>query len=218
MLVYHFLNQQYGLESLQFRRLKVSLPDNLNDPFEHRAIELSDKVQRRAFNDAIPQLAKLCGLICFSEAYSSPMIWCHYADRHKGMCLGFEIPKSDLTQVRYVPKRLRGKIGVSRTITANEAKLALKLATYKHSEWSYEREWRAFVALTNTQRSGELYFLPYAHNMVLREVVMGANSTASRQQVDDALGDLGDTVRPFKARPAFKTFKMTPNKMERLWT
>lgn len=217
MLVYHFLSQTYGLESLQYRRLKVSLPDSLNDPFEHRAIELSDRDQRRAFNEAIPQLALHCGLICYSEAYTSPMIWSHYADRHRGICLGFEIPKQHLTQVKYIAKRLRGKIGARRAITANEAKLALRLTASKYSEWSYEREWRAFVALNDMQRVGDLYFQPYGEHMVLREVVMGAHSTASRKDVDDALGDLVKSVRRCKVRPAFRTFKMTPNRMDSLW-
>lgn len=217
MLVYHFLNAQYGLESIQHRRLKVSYADNLNDPFEHRAIELSDKSLRRALEIALPALAKDYGLICFSEAYSSPMIWSHYADRHRGMCLGFEMPTRLLTRVKYVPKRLRNKITTRRVSQAHETELALKVASYKYSEWAYEREWRAFISLAETFQHGSFNFVSYTDDMALKKVIVGACSNVDRKQISDALGELAVSVETFKVRPAFQSFKMVRNRQDQLW-
>ena len=34
MLVYHFINKEYGIEDLRKRRLKIATLNELNDPFE----------------------------------------------------------------------------------------------------------------------------------------------------------------------------------------
>jgi len=36
-------------------------------------------------------LANTRGFICLSGTWKEPLLWSHYADRHRGMCLGFEI-------------------------------------------------------------------------------------------------------------------------------
>ena len=38
------------------------------------------------------------GLLCFSRHWYSPALWAHYADNHKGMCLGFDIPDDESAQ------------------------------------------------------------------------------------------------------------------------
>jgi len=53
--------------------------------------------------------------------------------------------------------------------------------------------------------------------MTLTHVIIGAQSKISRAQVQRALGDLGDSVYCFKARAAFRTFKVVRNLNEKLW-
>lgn len=40
MRVYHFIKLEHGLDSLRDKRLKISLIDKLNDPFELLALKL----------------------------------------------------------------------------------------------------------------------------------------------------------------------------------
>src|SRR5207253_3097370 len=53
------------------------------------------------------------GICCFSEEYNNPLLWSHYGDQHRGICIGYTLdrrPKPDLRQVRY---------GGDRTITTS---------------------------------------------------------------------------------------------------
>jgi hypothetical protein len=49
-------------------------------------------------------------LLCFSADWSHPLIWAHYSDKHRGLCLGFEIPsevaKAKTRSVTYIPAAL----------------------------------------------------------------------------------------------------------------
>src|SRR6266481_5957729 len=99
MRAYKFLNQQYGLKSLYERRLRRTRINELNDPFELRPYDLTNPKDRWAFLSTRDQLAPLYGLLCFSAAWSDPVIWAHYSDKHRGLCLGFEIP-SEVEKVR----------------------------------------------------------------------------------------------------------------------
>lgn len=51
------------------------------------------------------------GLLCFSDNWKSPVMWAHYAAKHHGICLGFDVPDSGPDPLIgpgvYNPKRLQ---------------------------------------------------------------------------------------------------------------
>jgi hypothetical protein len=93
MHAYKFLDAHFGLKSVYERRLKQSRIDELNDPFEVTPYVLTDPNIRQAFLKTRDYLAKDRGMMCFSADWSNPVIWAHYSDKHRGICLGFEIPE-----------------------------------------------------------------------------------------------------------------------------
>jgi hypothetical protein len=40
-------------------------------------------------------------MLCFSRDWHNPVQWSHYADKHRGICLGFDVPDSLLVPVQY---------------------------------------------------------------------------------------------------------------------
>ena len=51
------------------------------------------------------------GLLCFSRNWTHPLLWSHYASKHEGICLGFDLKRgSELQEVQYEDKRPRVKI------------------------------------------------------------------------------------------------------------
>jgi len=90
---YHFVSLTYGLDDLRRRRLKISRLDDLNDPFELWAIAQSDRRLRQAMRTTKEQMARQYGLLCFSRGWHNPVLWSHYADRHRGIALGFDVEK-----------------------------------------------------------------------------------------------------------------------------
>jgi hypothetical protein len=105
MQVFHFLNSEHGLDDIRRRRLKISLFSDLNDPFELLSIELSDKHRRQSFQAMKEQMSRTGEILCFSKRWSNAVQWSHYADRHRGICLGFEIPDALILPVSYAAKR-----------------------------------------------------------------------------------------------------------------
>ena len=106
MRLYHFSNKQYGLEDLQEKRLKVARIMELNDPFEFLGTDLSNPEFCKAMQEMKKGLSEEYGILCFGEGWDNPVQWAHYADGHKGLCLGFDIPDHLLAKVNYVDERL----------------------------------------------------------------------------------------------------------------
>ena len=75
------------------------------------------------------------------------MQWSHYADKHQGLCLGFDIPSQKLHQVSYNRERLEvgtEEIHFSQSLDQDQV---IKFLTTKYSHWSYEKEVRQFISL-----------------------------------------------------------------------
>ena len=92
MRAYKFLDSHFGLKTLYEKRLKQSRVNELNDPFELTPFDLTDLAIRNAFIQTREDLCKEKGVVCFSSGWRDPVIWAHYSDKHRGLCLGFEIP------------------------------------------------------------------------------------------------------------------------------
>ena len=106
MRLYHFISKKYGLESLSLKRLKIAQIAQLNDPFEFLGIELSNPEHRDLFNQIKQDLSKDIGILCFCENYHYPVLWAHYAEKHKGLCLGFDVRIEACSKIRYSETRL----------------------------------------------------------------------------------------------------------------
>ena len=131
MRIYHFLNEKYGLKDLRERRLKVARIMKLNDPFEFLGVDLADRVFREAVEKTKKSLSFTKGLLCFSMNWQNPVMWSHYADKHKGLCLGFDMPDYLLKKVNYVQSRFPKEKEL-------DEDFMLKLLFTKFIHWGYE--------------------------------------------------------------------------------
>jgi hypothetical protein len=216
MRVFHFVNQQYGLEDLRRRRLKIATLPELNDPFELFGINLSDPELRRAFRATKAQLSTNRGILCFSKSWRNPVQWSHYADKHRGFCFGFDIPDEHLAPVNYSGRRLAVEALTLLTPSQIDATTATKFLFTKFSHWKYESEMRLFVTLEDQDPSG-LYFADFSELLTLKQVIVGAESGVTRKELADALGDLAGSVEGIKARLAFASFSVVRQKDAKLW-
>ena len=91
MRFYKFLNSKNAIKSLREKRLKISIVNELNDPFEFLGVELSNELLRSNIKMLKENFSNKYGVLCFSRNWTNPVQWSHYADRHKGICLGFDI-------------------------------------------------------------------------------------------------------------------------------
>ena len=86
----------------------------------------------------------------------------------------------------------------------------------KFSHWKYEQEYRAVVTLSDCQKDDGRYFVPFSDELALRQVIVGAKSDTCRKETESAVGGIRD-VEMFKARPAFRTFRIVRQQRKDLW-
>lgn len=217
MRVFHFVNEQFGLEDISKRQLKIATLPELNDPFELFGARLADEALRRAFRAMKDQLALNRGLLCFSRDWHNPVQWSHYAARHTGLCLGFDIPDEHLGQVSYSRKRLVIEAESFRDPKQLDLETAKRFLFTKYSHWRYENEVRCFVRLEDRDSESGLYFTDFSDKLRLAMVIVGAQSGVTRQILLDTLGDFVPTVETFKARLAFRTFRVVRQRDPTRW-
>jgi hypothetical protein len=216
MHVYKFLNKQFGLKSLYERRLKQSRIDDLNDPFELAPYDLSDPAVRRAFLSVREFLGQENGLICFSASWQNPVLWAHYADKHQGLCLGFEIPKitgdgdKDIAKkVTYISRPLHFPREFLDLPDSRKLKCVDRIPFTKFEDWAYEREIRMWGRLSNEEDG--LHFFEFEDRMRLVEVRIGASCTLPRAAIIRTLGTSVGEIRIVKVRAAHNRFAMVPD-------
>jgi Protein of unknown function (DUF2971) len=217
MRVFHFVNKKYGLEDIQRRRLKIATLPELNDPFELFGINLSNPELRCAFRATKEELSINRGILCFSKSWHNPVQWSHYAEKHTGLCLGFDVPDEHLAPVNYSGRRLAVAAQTLLNPSEIDAATAKKFLFTKFAHWRYENEVRCFLSLDERDEDSGLYFAEFSDRLALKQVIVGAESNASREVLNKVLGDLAGHVEVIKARLAFASFSVVRQKNDSLW-
>ncbi|MFB9886923.1 DUF2971 domain-containing protein [Balneatrix alpica] len=218
MRLYHFINEKYGLEGIRNRRLKIARIDELNDPFEFAGVNFKDEKLRAAFQKMKRQISQERGLLCFSTKWSNPVMWSHYADRHKGLCLGFDVADASVGPVSYSGKRLAVELDQLKTPRELSAEYVRKIMFTKYTHWKYENEYRAFVTLDEADGATGLYFANFSDHLILKQVIVGAESDITKARLSKELGKELQHVEKIKARLAFKSFAVVPQRNPKLWS
>jgi len=219
MRLYYMTSADIGLIILRERRLKLSLYDELNDPFELLSHALGDKLMRKAHKALKEHFTKTKGVICFSDNWKSPVMWAHYAQKHYGFCLGFDLPVGPPDQeyvyaMNYEPERLRFEFEKEKWTEEVGLSFIRQIMTTKAKAWEYEQEWRAMADLKEQAPNG-YYYVDFSERMQLREVILGARNTMSVGKVAKIVkekGPLPASVQVLRARVAHETFSIVRNK------
>jgi hypothetical protein len=203
--VYHFLPAKFALDDIERRRIKISEIDQLNDPFELWCVHQKDKRLRIALRGFKKEMGARFGMLCFSQRWHSPVLWSHYADKHRGICLGFEIDRRGIRAIDYLPTRPVLRVPPNRKDTN-------QLLFTKYSDWSYEEEWRAWIQIDTRDPSTGFYFYTFDGFVRLSKVIAGPLCNIPRSAIKDALKGYADSINIVKARLAFKTFWVVENR------
>lgn len=212
MNVFHLTSTKYALMALLNSRLKIARIHDLNDPFELYGAALPENIHRKKFRAFKDWTAQQYGLLCFSRSWKNPVLWSHYADRHRGIALEFRILDEDISEINYTPSRVLLDVekALQRgTFTREEA---LSMATTKFKHWEYEDEVRVFCSLANCPVDGDLIFEPFSERMKLVGVIRGPACVLSNRELAASL-PRGCDVPVTQARLAFNSFNVVRNKL-----
>jgi Protein of unknown function (DUF2971) len=212
MRVYYLTGAQFALSNLALRRIKIARFGDLNDPFEMLGVDVGNKGHSEWLYTAKKRINKDNGLICFSKSWSNPLMWGHYAEKHTGICLGFDVPDGPpLFEAIYAKHML--KIDIDPITKKPTKKFFDKLMRTKFFDWKYEDEMRFFVILDHSTIESGKYFYSFSEDLILREVILGSRCELPIDGVRSIVADFNPQVTVLKSRIAFTRFEVLEDKV-----
>ena len=157
------------------------------------AEELS--VLERLQDRCMPVENSKSGVTCFSEERDNIIMWSHYANSHKGICLGFDLTENStirdfLDETMLVdscsstvntPSNVPCSGKIYKIINYSETRPQLIIGKQepqtdflevKFIQWAYEKEWRIML---HTHQPYVFPRLMYYKPNILKELIFGAN-------------------------------------------
>lgn len=139
-------------------------------------------------DERIKEVFERCGLLCLTKKNDNLLMWAHYADEHRGVCIEFDMmgdPElfgdfgkveydNNFPEIDYIKEQSSGD-------NTSKSNTILKITKHKSPDWSYEQEYR--VLKLNLQKDEDhdavLHYKPGA----LRAIYFG--SRVSAQDIAD---------------------------------
>ena len=151
-LYYYDKKKKENRFSFDLEKLYFSPNGNLNDIFEGLP---NDDMSIYPLEERLDKLSKIAALKCFTESFDNNLMWAHYSDSHKGICVEYDFKKINddeilklLFPVIYSKER---NIYASSDILIDFLKGDKELQGTKDAKgiflqkdncWRYEKEWR----------------------------------------------------------------------------
>lgn len=150
----------YDFDDLNNNEMSFSPVSFFNDPFDcdylfqvtSKNINDNDKLKlEQTVNKTKEDEKKRYRIACLSEDNDSILMWSHYANNHKGVCIEYDFQeliekfKCDLFPIIYVKRRKK----YTPYDLINSSLTFQKSVFLKADVWSYEKEWRILKCFQN---------------------------------------------------------------------
>lgn len=170
---------------------------------------LDEKLNRKVFSQRRDKYASQYGLLCFSSKWTNPVMWSHYAENHKGMALGFDVPDNDLVKIEYSSSRLK--------ILNNDYNFD-KILKLKFNHWRYENEFRVKINLNgkDVEKLHGMSFVKFSPNLKLKEIILGPRYEQSLSFNKNEHSIIDSEVEVITSRLSFKEFRIYRQRRESL--
>ena len=191
--LYKYVSIDRVVSILDNNRLYLSDGSNFNDPFETTVTD------RKTGNTT-----RVSGLhiLCLSNSIQNKLIWSHYTNSHKGVCLTVKVPAELVYPMCYTTKRVYTDSNLDEILKnghyyckknlkkpfhpINDNK---KIAFIKDRKWSYEREYR--IVFDKDDESGlvfedDKWFMSVKIKNVYLGVNFDKNDISVRNEIIDA--------------------------------
>jgi hypothetical protein len=151
------------------------------------------------------------GVACLSTTYASPLLWSHYGDQHRGLCIGYGLDRTPKPQPRRVVYGGKRSVTTSLLIRAlvHEDRTAMEeldqqVLLRKAPGWAYEKEWR-LIGSQGEQDSP----------LLLKEVTFGLRCPMSVvHAVIEALGGRSAQPRYFRMHEVHSRFVLRRSEVD----
>lgn len=121
--------------------------------------------------------------ICFSEAKNSTLMWSHYADNNRGICVEYDFEKIKANSLYYCLFPVcytQSPISVYDFFRRNEELYSIELGVLisvlnKASCWKYEKEWRLVLLNEKIGKHNVDKYIPVSNIIEAKSVILGYN-------------------------------------------
>lgn len=187
MRLYHFKTKEYGLAAIRDRRLKISKFSELNDPADHVGIHVTGKENIESLHLQRQRFDAGGGIVCMSYDWQEPLLWGHYADAYKGMCLVFEVDLRLWFEIEYRLNRPTLEEFKKERFSDLEPVDLFFIGLIKSKGWSYEREWRRFCPFDDPDsiKENNHYFKKFDDVMKLKGALFGSRMEICSAEIDE---------------------------------
>lgn len=173
-------------EILDNHRLYLSNGKNFNDPFE---ITVTDKK-----NHKIRHIEGL-HILSLTNSFRNKLIWSHYTDSHKGVCLTVKVPNKLVYPICYSTKRIYEDSDIDNIISSStkitkksvEKDFSLlskdkKIAYIKDKKWMYEKEYR--IVFDKSDEAGLIYHDgKWFMSVKITNIYLGVNFDRNKEEI-----------------------------------
>jgi hypothetical protein len=212
MRAYHFISEEHLLKVVSKQRLKVSMLDDLNDPFELQSAFFADKQSRQIAKNFKKDMSDRFGILCFSKVWRNPLLWSHYANRHKGAAIEFEIKDEIAHPIKYRKNRYRLKSNMSEIQNRGFEKKDIEgIWLTKYQDWAYEEEVRVILEKKECIKENGFLFKNLDSEIELKGLILGALCQVTTNTIENAL-PTKKSISVMKARLAFQSFDIVTQK------
>ncbi len=183
VILFKYMTVDGAIDVLQNRRLRVSLPNQLNDPFEiapgfsHMPPNVTDDWIESHNTRFADKMSCAYGFFCFSKRNDILLLWSHYAAGHQGVVIGFGCqPNKDLIDVSYAKLRpvIDGAILKEARSREHPTEIVIRSLTTKSDCWGYEQEVRCLVELDKCTYYNGHYYQSIESNLgFIHRVILG---------------------------------------------
>lgn len=219
--LYRFLNDEFGFEALQKQHFKITRISELNDPFELSGMHVSTPkyrdlpilMKKGYFNDQT-------GMLCYSASWKNLVMWAHYADGHKGLCLGFDmsvLPPGSVQKVNYTQSMPSDDDYLARIketpidVSDEDRDKFKKIFLFtKSSHWKYEIEWR--ILISGNMKEDKIHYMNFSELGRLTEVIIGMNSSLSINKIKKETDNMPHQIDVFTAEKRTGQFALKKHK------
>ena len=209
----YYAPNEYSVDALTKSYIYASHPYNLNDPFDcAQDIIIFNNIQsvKMLLQDKYKKISEIypsqeqqfqyakeafwtifyrkCGIFSMTESADNEIMWSSYAQNSSGFCLEFDTKQFQFLYHGPFPMHYLEKITPIRTSEFGVSLSALVQTNIKHTDWSYEKEWRLLISNPNGidmitfGPDADIYNLPNDHDrkfrypiFALKSVILGIN-------------------------------------------
>ena len=187
--LYKYVPLKCVVDILDNHRLYLSDGKNFNDPFE---ITVTDESGNIRYIDNLH-------ILSLTNSYQNNLIWSHYTDSHKGICLTVKVPADCVYPICYVKERVKENTNLDELIAKNikwrkknlKKPFSLlsndkKVAYIKNRKWEYENEYR--IIFNKYDESGLIYENgKWYMSVKIKNVYLGVNFEKNDQKTIDEI-------------------------------